>query len=173
MAHHPCCQIFSFTSSCSPTDSWILLQKYCYKLEKASREISQMRAQWVHLNFKWQCPQPMDTSNFKIARWQLGTVRLQGLNARQCDFDSIQLRFALRFLWLKSHHDTSGPCLRRPMTDKKIEKSDGRCFGGKQLLAYSIEIFIWHEKKKWLVAARNLQSIKTLLTLELSSTNSV
>jgi hypothetical protein len=30
-----------------PTDSWILLLKYCYKLEKASREIGQMRVQWV------------------------------------------------------------------------------------------------------------------------------
>ena len=35
-------------------------------------------------------------------------------------------------------------------------------------LANSIEIFISHEKEKWLVAARNLQSIKTLLSLELS-----
>ena len=57
---------------------------------------------------------------------------------------------------------------QRPMTDRKIERSDGRGFGRQQLLANSIEIFISHEKKKWLVAARNLQSIKTLLTLELS-----
>ena len=54
------------------------------------------------------------------------------------------------------------------MNDRKIERSDGRGFGRQQLLANSIEIFISHEKKKWLVAARNLQSIKTLLTLELS-----
>ena len=57
---------------------------------------------------------------------------------------------------------------QRPMNDRKIERSDGRGFGRQQLLANSIEIFISHEKKKWLVAARNLQSIKTLLTLELS-----
>ena len=43
----------------------------------------------------------------------------------------------------------------------------GCCFGRQQLLAYSIEIFISHEKK-WLVAAQNLQSIETLLTLELN-----
>ena len=43
----------------------------------------------------------------------------------------------------------------------------GCCFGRQQLLSYSIEIFISHEKK-WLVAAQNLQSIETLLTLVLS-----
>ena len=37
---------------------------------------------------------------------------------------------------------------QRPMTDRKIERSDGRCFGPQQLLANSIEIFISHEKKK-------------------------
>ena len=37
---------------------------------------------------------------------------------------------------------------QRPMTDRKIERSDGRCFGRQQLLANSIEIFISHEKKK-------------------------
>ena len=35
----------------------------------------------------------------------------------------------------------------RPMTDRKIERSDGRCFDWQQLLANSIEIFISHEKK--------------------------
>ena len=54
------------------------------------------------------------------------------------------------------------------MNNRKIERNDGRGLGRQQLLAYSIEIFISHEKKKWLVAARNLQSIKTLLALELS-----
>ena len=54
------------------------------------------------------------------------------------------------------------------MTDRKIELSSGRGFGLQQLLANSIEIFISHEKKQWLVAALNLQSIKILLTLELS-----
>ena len=48
VAHRPCCQIFSFTSRWGPTDSWILRLKYSYKLEKASREIGQMRVQWVH-----------------------------------------------------------------------------------------------------------------------------
>ena len=33
------------------------------------------------------------------------------------------------------------------MTDRKIERSDGRCFGRQQLLANSIENFISHEKK--------------------------
>ena len=53
------------------------------------------------------------------------------------------------------------------MIDRKIDWSYGRCFGLQQLLANSIEIFISHEKK-WLVAAQNLQSIETLLILELS-----
>ena len=57
---------------------------------------------------------------------------------------------------------------QRPMTDRKIERSNGRCFGRQQLLANSIEIFISHEKITWLVAARNLQSIKTSLNLGLS-----
>ena len=34
-----------------------------------------------------------------------------------------------------------------PITDRKIERSDRRCFGQQQLLAHSIEIFISHEKK--------------------------
>ena len=33
------------------------------------------------------------------------------------------------------------------MNDRKIEQSDGRCFGWQQLLAIFIEIFIAHEKK--------------------------
>ena len=37
---------------------------------------------------------------------------------------------------------------QRPMTDRKIERRDGRCFGRQQLLADSIEIFISHGKKK-------------------------
>ena len=57
---------------------------------------------------------------------------------------------------------------QRPMTDRKIELSHGRCFGWQQLLATSIKILISHENKKWLVSAQNLQSIKTLLTLELN-----
>ena len=54
------------------------------------------------------------------------------------------------------------------MTDQKIERSDGHGFGRQQLLANSIENLISHEKKQMLVAARNLQSIETLLALELS-----
>ena len=38
--------------------------------------------------------------------------------------------------------------LQQPMTDRKIEQSDGRCFGWQQLLASSVEIFISHERKK-------------------------
>ena len=53
------------------------------------------------------------------------------------------------------------------MTDQKIERSDGRGFGRQQVLANSIENFIQHDKKV-LAAARNLQSIKILLSLELS-----
>ena len=37
---------------------------------------------------------------------------------------------------------------QRPMTDRKIERSYGRCFGWQQLLADSIKIFISYEKKK-------------------------
>ena len=58
---------------------------------------------------------------------------------------------------------------QRRMNDRKIERSDGRCLGWQQLLADSIEIsFHMKKKKQWLVAAWNLQSIKTLFTLELS-----
>ena len=37
---------------------------------------------------------------------------------------------------------------QRPMTDRKIERSDGCGFGLQQLLADSFEFFISHEKKK-------------------------
>ena len=57
---------------------------------------------------------------------------------------------------------------QKPMTDRMIERSDGRGFGRQQLLATSIEIFISHEKRKWLVAARYIQIIKIFVTLELS-----
>ena len=36
---------------------------------------------------------------------------------------------------------------QRPLTDRKIERSNGRCFGLQQLLANSIELFISHIKK--------------------------
>ena len=36
---------------------------------------------------------------------------------------------------------------QRPTTDKKIERSYGRCFGWQQLLADSIKIFMSYEKK--------------------------
>ena len=52
---------------------------------------------------------------------------------------------------------------QRPMTDRKIELSNGCYFGWQQLLANSIK-FSFHMKNK---SDRNLQSIKTLLTLEL------
>ena len=50
--------------------------------------------------------------------------------------------------------------------DWKIQKSDGHYFGSlrQQLLANAINNFISH--KKWFVAARNLQIIKTFWTLE-------
>ena len=59
---------------------------------------------------------------------------------------------------------------QRRMNDRKIEWSNGCCFGLQQLLANSIEDFKFHFtwKKRWLVMARKLQSIKTLLTLEMS-----
>ena len=34
------------------------------------------------------------------------------------------------------------------MSDREIERSDGRCFGQQQILANSIENFILHEDKK-------------------------
>ena len=37
---------------------------------------------------------------------------------------------------------------QRPMTDRKIERSNGRSFGWQQRLADSIEIFISHEKEQ-------------------------
>ena len=56
------------------------------------------------------------------------------------------------------------------MNRPKIELSNVRCFGTsrRRLLAESIENFISHEKKNWLVAARNSQTIKIFLTLNLS-----
>ena len=58
---------------------------------------------------------------------------------------------------------------QRPMTDRKIERSDGIGFGLQQILANSIENFILHgEKKSDLVAVQNLQTINTFSTLELS-----
>ena len=53
----------------------------------------------------------------------------------------------------------------RPMTDRKMERSNGRSFGLQQLLTYSTENLISREEKNWLVrvvAARNLQIIKKL-----------
>ena len=37
--------------------------------------------------------------------------------------------------------------IAQPMTDRKIERSNGHCFGLQQLFANSIEVFISHEKK--------------------------
>ena len=56
---------------------------------------------------------------------------------------------------------------QRPMNDRKIERSDGRCFGLQQLPADSNGHSISNEKKS-VVTAQYLQSIKTFLTLELS-----
>ena len=53
---------------------------------------------------------------------------------------------------------------QRPMNDLKIERSDGRCFGRQQLVANSMEIS-FHMKKKSVVTARYLLSIKTFLAL--------
>ena len=53
------------------------------------------------------------------------------------------------------------------MNDRKIERSDGRGFGQQQLLTDSMEIS-FPMKKKSAVTARYIQSIKTLLTVELS-----
>ena len=97
---------------------------------------------------------------------------------RRCavQFESEQTPFPQTCLWFRPaalYRIWFGTCCFVPMscfyseimTYREIERSDGRCFGRQQLLANSIEIFISHEKKKWLFAARNLQSIKTLLTL--------
>ena len=56
---------------------------------------------------------------------------------------------------------------QKPITDGKIERSDGRGFGRQQLPADSNGHSISNEKNS-VVTARYLQSIKTLLTLELS-----
>ena len=53
------------------------------------------------------------------------------------------------------------------MNDHKIERSNGRCFDRQQLSTDSMEIS-FPMKKKSVVTARYLQSIKTFLTLELS-----
>ena len=57
---------------------------------------------------------------------------------------------------------------QRPMNDRKIEWSYGCCFDWQQLFPNSIRNFISHEIFFLLVAARYLQSIKTVLTLKLS-----
>ena len=49
---------------------------------------------------------------------------------------------------------------QRPTADRKIERSDGCCFGWQQLLSNSIEIFI-SMKKKVISCCPNSQSIKT------------
>ena len=52
------------------------------------------------------------------------------------------------------------------MTDRKMDRSDGRGFGRQQLLANSTEKISFHiKKKKWLVAARSLQIIQTFKVL--------
>ena len=59
----------------------------------------------------------------------------------------------------------------RPMNAHKIDHSNERCYGQEQVLASSIKIFISHENqiyRQWLITGRNLQSIKTFLTCELS-----
>ena len=37
---------------------------------------------------------------------------------------------------------------QRPMNNQKIEQSDECCFGWEQILSYSFENFVLHEKKK-------------------------
>ena len=66
---------------------------------------------------------------------------------------------------------------QRPMTDRKIERSNGRCFGPIcNDFSPLPSKFSFHMKKKCVtrrgpkiyIAARYLQSMKTLSTLELS-----
>ena len=56
-----------------------------------------------------------------------------------------------------------------PMNNRKIELSNGHCFGLQQLLANSIENFIFAFKEKLLIAAQYLQSIKTFLIVSIAS----
>ena len=56
---------------------------------------------------------------------------------------------------------------QRPGTDRKVERSYACGVGWQQLLTDSIEIFISHDEKKVTCCCQK-QSIKTLLTLELS-----
>ena len=53
------------------------------------------------------------------------------------------------------------------MYDRKIERSDERCFGRQQFLAHSMEIS-FPMKQKSVVSTRYLQSTKTFLTVEVS-----
>ena len=61
---------------------------------------------------------------------------------------------------------------QRPINHGKIEQSYERCFSQRQFLANSIENFISHENKKWLVCKLSLpdiyKALKPILTLELS-----
>ena len=57
--------------------------------------------------------------------------------------------------------------LRDKWMIERFSKVIGCCLGWQQLLAHSMEISC-HMKKKWLVTALNLQSIETLLALELT-----
>ena len=77
-----------------------------------------------------------------------------------CPWTGSQFRStALHRIWFHAVLFLCHIRIQRPTTDRKIERSNGLCFGRQQLLANSIEIFI-HMKKNVLVAARNLQSIK-------------
>ena len=57
---------------------------------------------------------------------------------------------------------------QRPVNDKKIERSYRRGSGLQQRLANSIGNFVHMKNKKAVVPDRNLQSIKSFLTLELN-----
>ena len=83
----------------------------------------------------------------------------------------LDLVFCTGFYNFYSEHAVLFLFHQRPMSDQKIERSNECCFGRQQLLAYSIKNVIWW--KKWLVTAQNLQSIKPLLTLKQSQTESV
>ena len=57
---------------------------------------------------------------------------------------------------------------QRLMTDKKIERSNGCCFGRQQLLANSIENFTFHVKRKCSLRPEMYKALKPFLTDELS-----
>ena len=97
----------------------------------------------VQLEFE-QTPFPRTGRRLRSAAWNI--IRLG-----TCGFDPMSYCFT-----------------QRPMTDRKIERSDGRCFGRQQLLADSIEISFHMNRKSDSSRPDIYKALKLFLTVEVS-----